>query len=289
MISIQFLNFWSKFNINNNYFTQLLDFFNIEYTIINDRSKESDIIIYSCFKGDSPFKSSTKKYIFFSGEPKDIDSKANFNLTFNENTKNNFRLPLWLIHVTTNNSQGHFIGNFDRYNFKSYEILRKDENNKKNKFCIFISSAKKQHRIDFVNKLSNYKKVDCGGNVLNNIQKVNNKIEFAKNYKFSIVFEGKDSPGYITEKIIDAYKGCTVPIFWGNKYVVNDFNKDTFINSNDFENWDKLIEYIIKVDNDDDLYNSFFNKPIFSNQSYEILNNESNSYFKNLSNIISKI
>ena len=108
MISIQFLNFWSKFNINNNYFTQLLDFFNIEYTIINDRSKESDIIVYSCFRGNSPFKSTAKKYIFFTGEPKDIDPNATFNLSFNENTKNNFRLPLWLIHATTNNSQDNY-------------------------------------------------------------------------------------------------------------------------------------------------------------------------------------
>ena len=284
-IRLQFINFWRGFNIKNNYFTQLLDYFNIKYTIITNK-EECDIVIYTIHGRTNVFNICAKKYIFYTGEPKNIDKNANYNLSFSENSDTNIRLPLWLIHVTTANSQGHHIGNFDRYNFKSYEILKKYE---KNNFCIFISSSPKKNRIEFVNKLSTYKKVDCGGTVLNNIRKVNNKIEFIKQYKFCVVFEGKDLHGYVTEKITDSYKGGCIPIFWGTKYVTNDFNKDTFINANDFNNFDELIEYIKKVDNDDDLFNSFFNKPIFSDKSYEILNDTTNIYFKNLANNISNI
>ena len=40
----------------------------------------------------------------------------------------------------------------------------------------------------------------------------------------------------------------------------DDFNPETFINAHKFKNNNELIEYIKKVDTDDELYNSFLNK-----------------------------
>ncbi len=60
------------------------------------------------------------------------------------------------------------------------------------------------------------------------------------------------------------------------------FNPETFINAHNFNSEDELIEYIKKVDTDDDLYNSFMNKPIYSKQWLERFNDPEESYFKNI-------
>ena len=63
-------------------------------------------------------------------------------------------------------------------------------------------------------------------------------------------------------KICDIFKSNTVPIYWGSSEVIQDFNPKSFINSNDFSNFDELVEFIKKVDNDDILYASYFKEPI---------------------------
>ena len=130
-------------------------------------------------------------------------------------------------------------------------------------------------------KLSKYKIVDCGGRYLNNIGgevpiglNCSGKIEHNNNYKFATAFESDSYPGYVTEKICDIYKSNCVPIYWGHPDVVKDFNQTTFINANNFSNFDELVDYIIKVDNDEELYKSFFKEEIMSQEWLDILNDK---------------
>ena len=141
-------------------------------------------------------------------------------------------------------------------------VLSKKETSK---FCCFVYSNKVKFRNKFCIRLSKYKKVDCGGGCLNNIgKKVVNKLNFQKDYKFCIAYENSCYPGYTTEKILDAYKANCIPIYYGSKTVIKDFNPETFINAHDFENDNDLINYIKKVDTDEALYNSYMGKNIFS-------------------------
>ena len=161
----------------------------------------------------------------------------------------------------------------------------------KEQFCSFIASGPglTNNRKDFVDKLSNYKKVDCGGAYLNNIGgsvpigiNCSGKVEHNKKYKFAMAFESKNYPGYVTEKICDIFKSNTIPIYWGTSEVIQDFNPKSFINSNDFSNFDELVEFIKKVDNDDILYASYFKEPILSNMWIDILTDKNSVFFKNL-------
>ena len=99
-------------------------------------------------------------------------------------------------------------------------------------FCSFLySNEKARERIDFFHRLSEVGRVDSGGKVLNNIgYRVEDKLKFYGKYKFSIAFENSQFPGYTTEKILHAFMANTVPIYWGNPLVGNDFNPDSFIN-----------------------------------------------------------
>ena len=101
-----------------------------------------------------------------------------------------------------------------------------------------------------------------------------------------IAFENISSDGYTTEKILHAYLSNCIPIYWGNKNIELDFNKETMICVHDFESFEDAVEYIKKVDNDEELYNKYMNKPIFSNTWIERFSDPEEQFFKNVVNKI---
>lgn len=141
----------------------------------------------------------------------------------------------------------------------------------KKKFCNFIYSNNKacdKIRNEFFLRLSQYKKVDAGGKVYNNIgYRVKNKRKFQEEYKFSIAFENSRKEGYTTEKIIQAWAAGTIPIYWGNTDIGKEFNPKAFINLQSFESEEECIKFIKKVDQDEQLYLNIQKQPIFENGS----------------------
>lgn len=134
------------------------------------------------------------------------------------------------------------------------------------KFCNQIVSngmAANPFRESFYKELTKYKRVDSGGRYLNNIgYRVENKLEFQKEYKFSLAFENTSQKGYITEKIIEAWAAGTIPIYWGAPDISSEFNEKAFINCNKYANVSEIINVIREIDNDDELYQKMIREPI---------------------------
>ena len=108
-----------------------------------------------------------------------------------------------------------FFYNYDKEMLKSRIHLSKY----KTKFCGFVASNgyMTEMRDNFFEALCAYKNVDSGGKWKNNIgASVDDKIEWLKSYKFNICFENSSYPGYLTEKLFDAFMGGCVPIYWGD-------------------------------------------------------------------------
>ena len=115
-------------------------------------------------------------------------------------------------------------------------------------------------------KLSEYKRVDCPGRVLNNMKSDRligrfdgdwrkSKIDFIRDYKFTIAFENSKYLGYTTEKILHPFIAGSIPIYWGNPIIDRDYNKEAFIDCTDREDdIDSIIDRIIRLDNSDDEY-----------------------------------
>ena len=149
-----------------------------------------------------------------------------------------------------------------------------DLNNKKfylnRKFCNFIYSQDyfgdgSLLRKKFCNLLSKYKKVDCPGVILNNMDNkkcgfrykgdwVNNKLNFIKEYKFTIAFENQCKNGYNTEKLIHPLQAHSVPIYYGDPNVEYSYNINSFIYINNFKSLEDAVEYIKYLDNNDTEY-----------------------------------
>lgn len=165
-----------------------------------------------------------------------------------------FRLPIYMVSTVYREKE---ISQADTIDSIDKRILDESKLQTKKYFCSFVYSnfLGDPIRKNFFEKLSKYKTVRSGGKYLNNTGKItDNKIEFESECKFSIAFENSSNNGYTTEKIINSIHANTIPIYWGDPNIGLDFNTKRFVNFSDFENEDKVIEEIIRLDNNEEAY-----------------------------------
>lgn len=137
---------------------------------------------------------------------------------------------------------------------------------RKKKFCNMVVSNPKRDKVfeEFFYKLSEYKRVDSGGRYLNNIGgPVSAKLDFIRDYKFTMAFENRSYPGYTTEKILDPMLAGSIPVYWGNPNISDEFNPESFINLHDFATLDDAVRRTIEIDQDDELYRRMISAPVF--------------------------
>ena len=157
--------------------------------------------------------------------------------------------------------------NYNDINNKREDLLKEPI---RKKFCAaVISNCKAKFRLNFIEKLSNYKKVDIGGNCENNINKVvSDKIEFLSHYKFSIAMENSDGDGYLSEKIVESFLAGTIPIYYGDYFLDEFINPKSYILIKGEKDIENKINYIKQIDESDELYKSIIKeKPIIDNNS----------------------
>ncbi len=276
IIYIKFVDFWPNFDIHSNFFLEVLS--ENHTVIINDNP---DFIIYSSF-GDEFLKYDCVR-VFYTGENiepnfKECDYALSFfydchqSLSYFNNyfgKQRSFRLPLYVLYHRN-------------YKHTPQNKISKNIDTERD-FCNFLySSVTCKIRNHFFHKLCSYKKVNSGGKAFNNIGHIveqEDTLNYLSRHKFSIAFENNERMGYTTEKLYNSFIAKTVPIYWGNPLVTKDFNAKAFISAYDFNNFDELVAYVIKVDNDDKLYLEYLNQPMFANGV--------NNHFINWNNIVS--
>lgn len=137
-----------------------------------------------------------------------------------------------------------------------------DDVRRKQKFCNFVytNCFTKSTRALFFDKLSEYKRIESGGRYKNNIgHAIKDKRAFQEETKFTIAFENASYDGYCTEKLIEAFAARTVPIYYGDPRVAEDFNPESFVNVHDFDSLEEVIERVKQIDGDDELYLNMLN------------------------------
>lgn len=283
-IRLHFDGFWRGFDMNNNIWTWIL------------RQKNNVIIDYHnpnlVFTMDLQKKYPNAVTVYFSNEPfypevGFIENLFDFSMSnFFIDSKTHIRFPSYYMYIhefIKNNT----INGFSFFQKENREVPVKSG------FCSFISRSLMGKRGDFYHKLNEYKKVDTNTGPYANISipydnssftSSKPKIEFIRPYKFNISFENNyrgthpcfpnsnvengyltDMSGLISEKLIEPLVSGVIPIYWGSRMVSEEFNSSTFLNYYDFENENNLIDKIIELDNNDDLYNLYFKQKISNN------------------------
>lgn len=266
-IKIFFEDMWQSFDAENNFITKIL---RKEYEVVIDENP--DYLFFSVY-GYNHLKYRNCIKIFYSAENIEPDfNLCDYAIAFQHLTAGDryLRYPLYV-------ESG--FEKIENKHFQAEEVLNR-------KFCNFVYSNNKWAdpiRESFFKQLSKYKKVDSGGRYLNNIgAPVDDKIDFIKDYKFTIAFENSSLSGYTTEKIVEPMTVNSMPIYWGNPDIHLDFNKQSFINVSDYNSLDEAIEEIIRLDKDDNAYieklsNPWHNGEIYADRQVKLL-----SFLKNI-------
>ena len=251
-IKLNFADWWNAWDNRNNYFVKLLS---TKYDV--ELSDDPDYVFYSVWGFDHLKYKCTR--IFYTGECAKPDfDYCDYAFTFDYiDDPRHYRLPLYGMYL-------------DPYELErgDYDVERiADE---KTRFCSFVvSSQRGPERFDLFQKLSKYKKVDSGGKYMNNIggpisPDYDKKLEFIRSYKFVIAYENTLSPGYTTEKILDAMRVNSVGLYWGNPLVHRDFNTRSFLNRHEYASDDDFIGRIAELDNDRNKYIEYLSEPYYN-------------------------
>ncbi len=156
----------------------------------------------------------------------------------------------------------------------------------KTEFCNFIVTNSRDAdpmRDKLLDIVSSYKHVDSAGRYRNNMpgkQNVVDKYEFQKKYRFSLVPENSSFPGYTTEKIVDAFAAGTIPIYWGDPRIAEQFNRDAFISVFDYPSAEELTARIREIDENEDLYLKMMQSPAV-NPTGDVFNMLEDTYLDN--------
>lgn len=236
------------------------------------RPEDCDTLIYSGFGKDNK-KYPDKFRIFFTGEnirPPVTD--AHFCVSFDFDacnygnpTSTNYRLPLWWaaidwLRVQTDKSKPWHVQ--PEYLDQPTEFTMEP----KTKFCAAVFHKQSAYRMETLAAFEKqYKQIEAYGppHPLK-IPAPNyeyQKLKVLSEYKFSLCYENSSYPGYVTEKLLHAKVAGTVPIYWGNQTFAMDFNPKCCVFFDG--DYDKLVQTIKQLDNDDAAYAEIASQPLF--------------------------
>ncbi|MCR4586644.1 MAG: hypothetical protein K5686_13085 [Lachnospiraceae bacterium] len=254
-IKIDFVDFWKDLDKEDNYFiNRLRRYYDVEV------SEDAPVIFASCF-GDRAYDMEDKVKICFTGENYIPDLNIyDYVMGFSHMSFGDryLRLPLYALYTERIKEA------MDKHTKPDAYYLSKK------KFCNRVVSNPDSHpmRESLYEKLSRYKKVDSGGRYKNNVGgAVADKMAFERDYRFTLAFENTSTPGYVTEKILEAFAGDTVPIYWGDPLIADEFNPDAFINCMEYDSEEDIIKRIKEVEEDEQQYLKLMKAPMFREES----------------------
>ncbi|MDR1453444.1 MAG: hypothetical protein LBJ25_05680 [Candidatus Margulisbacteria bacterium] len=219
----------------------------VEMEVLNGKDVVPDIEFFSVFGNKEDLINSKAKHkIFFTGENVSVSSIAGPRKQYSDHclqhtalslgfdfgkAENYLRLPLWLLY---------YFRPYDSKDVIQHKLTEFAATEKKEKFCALIArhdtteyvreygedssylvpGNSNNLRTEMYNKISQIGQVDCPGFLLHNdaslkTQFSDNKDVYLRQYKFNICPENSQSPGYVTEKIFDAFHAGCIPVYNG--------------------------------------------------------------------------
>lgn len=269
-LKVAYVDFWPEWD-EENFITPIL---NKHYNVVIDKNNP-DVVFHSIFGGQKEIsKYNCKKILFLGENHRPHRFNTDYSISFDLNNETNFRLPLWQAYIL--NRPEYLDSLIDR---------RKILNNEFKNFASFtVSNGNNFMRNGMYQQLKNYRPVVSYGRYMTTnlgLQKFSEgkywrdakDIFFSRNtHKFAITYENSPYPYYCTEKLMDGFLNGSMPIYWGDPKVKEDWNEKAFLNVNDFGT--NIIDEIKKMDNSDDLFNERYTQPVFTPlQKDKLINN----------------
>jgi hypothetical protein len=252
-----------------------LDFFfrscfgDIAYT---SNPHTADLIVTSVFGNTQTEPDKTLAFIGENVRPNFMGYSHSLSFDWDTYGGRNVRLPLWYARLAWDGFEQK--PRRDNHHNHGYEQLipikpltrpRKLDIKAKDKFCALVANNPEGLRINLYNSISEYKQVDGYGNMFGRPLR-KSKFAILPEYRFSLCPENSIYDGYVTEKLIDAYAGLTVPIYSGDASVIHDFNYEAFLNYQDTCNMDWFLKEIEEIDENCILYQAMYEQPLLDKE-----------------------
>lgn len=246
VLRLDYCDFWPGFDKEDNWFASVLS---KRYRL--EVSDTPDLLLSSCY--GQQYRTYDCKRVFVSWENRGWGfSQCDFAFSSDRiGSDRHLRLPLWVTWLEQP---------FVQPPLDPRAVL----DGKRGFASLVVSNGASPTRNRLHQRLDAYSAVASGGRYQNNVGgPVADKAAFISQYKFNLACENSSCPGYVTEKLLHGLQANTVPIYWGAPDVGLDFNTDRFINVNDFESDDALMDRITQLDRDDDAYCEMLAQPWF--------------------------
>lgn len=135
------------------------------------------------------------------------------------------------------------------------------------KFCVAFIGKAYPFRMHAISALSKIGKIDVFGGIARETRytKAPEKFEISQNYRFVFAFENDLYPGYVTEKLPEAWATGAVPLYWGSD-PANLLNQQAFINLANFKTLEQFLEKVKQVNSDNILWKEIASQPLLKNR-----------------------
>jgi len=230
----------------------------------------ADLIVTSVFGNTQTDPNKTLAYIGENVRPSFVGYSRSLSFDYDTYGGRNLRLPIWYARLAwpgfiqkPRKPNFHNHGYEDLISIESLTRGRTLDMSQKTKFCAMVAGNPEGLRVNLFNSISEYRRVDGYGNMFNRPLR-KSKFDLLKDYKFSLCPENSIYDGYITEKLVDAYAGGTVPIWSGSVCNDEELDDGPYLNYYDIQSMDWFINHIKKCDQDNDLYKYFYERPLLN-------------------------
>lgn len=289
-LKVWFTDFWPEWK-DEDFITPILK---KHFEVILDKNNP-DVLFHSIF-GHNSKNYKCKKILYIAENIRNLYNQTirdNINIAvnsayatigFDPHSNTNFRLPLWQV----------FILKYPEYKDRLYNRLNYNEEQFE-RWCAFIvSNPSNFMRNSAYQQLSTYKRVNSYGRYLTNSielqeyskgkywREAKDTFLLAHPHKFILTYENTPYKYYCTEKLMDAFLVGSMPIYWGDTRVAEDWNKDAFIDVTRQE-----ID-IKEVDTDWKRYKAIYEQPVFTDEQKKKLEDNLNNFDSWLINMIKK-
>jgi hypothetical protein len=245
--------------------------------IIWENSNNSSFIIKSNFCHlEKEWNTINKQYVYWSGESYNNNDNEKYKdnsltiissgLSYDDtNNPNVYNIPFAALYFDYNKPQREYT---DFNQFKERKLLG---------YCNSNNILIRELLVDFIAEKADNNQVYALGKSIGTSKNIvvkkidgehstDNIIKEYSNYKFVIAMENKIVKEYITEKIINAFRSGSIPIYWGDPKIAKDiFNEKAFICVNDFDSLNDCANYIINLSKNSDKMKEMLNEPVLKN------------------------
>jgi hypothetical protein len=195
-------------------------------------------------------------------------------------TPTNIYLPYWqlITNLYGGKSEG-FLGR--TISIEELISPREGRAGDRHKFCCAFIRNPDPVRMRAIAALRQIGEVDVYG--IAGAHSAEDKMSIAANYRFVLCFENDLYPGYVTEKVFDAWATGAVPLWWGIDFQ-RTLNSDALLNLNDFPTIKDFIDSISKLEECRDDISLMSSLPLVSANSHNF-----NSTIDDLGSLITQL